>query len=147
MLVVLGRCLSNSSPTPLGRALRAYRAMNLRPSPRPRGPQPQSKQARRLTTADLARLAKRYEAGATVYELAAEFGVSRHTIARRLKDTGIRMRAQSPHEGDVDEMVRLYETGLSLAAVGQRLGFAARTVQHHVQARGVRTRDTHGRRS
>jgi DNA-binding CsgD family transcriptional regulator len=88
---------------------------------------------------------ERYTAGATVYELAAEFGIDRKTVARQLKVAGILLRLQSPAPAQVDEMVRLYRTGLSLAAVGAQLGFGARTVERHVKARQVATRDSHGR--
>ena len=41
-------------------------------------------------------MAAKYEAGATVYELAAEFDCHRTTVAERLKKAGIEMRLQSP---------------------------------------------------
>jgi uncharacterized protein (DUF433 family) len=52
-------------------------------------------------------LAERYKEGATVYELAAEFGCNRTTIAERLKKAGIPMRRQSPTSEAIDSMVRL----------------------------------------
>ncbi|MCU1678451.1 MAG: hypothetical protein JWM93_3209, partial [Frankiales bacterium] len=87
------------------------------------------KRARHLNGTELARLVQRYQVGATVYELAAEFTIDRKTVARQLKRAGIRLRLQSPTSTGVDEMVRLYRSGLSLAAVGEQLGFGARTVE------------------
>jgi AraC-like DNA-binding protein len=142
--VVLRRQLSNPS-SPLKRALAAYRQLNLsgpRQSVVPRRP---VKRATRLTAGQLARLVERYQSGATVYDLAAEFGMHRATVARCLKNAGVTLRLQSPTAANVDDMVRLYASGLSLAAVGERLGFTAETVRHYIQERGVETRDTHSR--
>ena len=64
-----------------------------------------------------------FEGGATVYELAFEFGGHRTTIAARLKMAGIAMRCQSPTPDAIDSLVRLYASGLSLLEVGKQLGF------------------------
>lgn len=119
--------------------------MDLSGTPKARKPRSHSRQVRRLTPTEASRLIERYEAGATVYELATQFAISRTTVARKLRVSGVATRGRSPCKDEVDQMVELYNTGLTLAAVGQRLGFAARTVQYHVQERGVQTRDTHGR--
>ena len=68
---------------------------------------------RRLTGAQVAEMATKYEAGATVYQLAAEFGCHRTTVAERLKKSGIVMRGQSPAPEVIDSMARLYTRGLS----------------------------------
>lgn len=101
---------------------------------------------RRLTPDELTRVAERYIAGATVYELAAEFGCHRATIAERLKLAGVTMRHQPTTTEQVDEIVRLYESGLSMAKVAEQVGVSARTVLNYLQERGVSTRDVHGRR-
>jgi AraC-like DNA-binding protein len=142
--VVLLVKLSNPS-SPLKRALAAYRQLDLG------GPRQTSalrrpvSRAVRLTAGQLARLVERYQSGATVYDLAAEFGMHRATVARRLKGAGVTLRLHGPTSANIDNMVRLYASGLSLVAVGERLGFTAETVRHYIQARGVQTRDTHGR--
>ena len=79
-----------------------------------------------------------------MYELAAEFGCNRVTVAERLKKAGITMRLQSPSPEVVDEMVRLYESGLSLVSVSERVGYGASTVHNQLRSRSARTRDTHG---
>ncbi|MFT4264080.1 MAG: hypothetical protein QM572_11910 [Nocardioides sp.] len=93
----------------------------------------------------MARLVERYEAGATVYQLAIEFGIERRTVSIRLKAAGVSMRHQAPTNAQVDEMVRLYRSGLSMAAVGEGLGFHPASVLRHLRRRGVVTRDPHGR--
>ena len=100
---------------------------------------------RRLTEAQVNEMAARYEGGATVYELAAEFGCNRTTVAARLKKAGIAMRCQSPTPEVIDSMVRLYASGLSLVEVGENLGFCANTVRTCLWGRQIRARDTHGR--
>ena len=100
---------------------------------------------RRLTKAQVIEIAARYEEGATVYELAADFGCNRTTVAARLKKAGIVMRLQPSSKEVVHEMVRLYQSGLSLADVGFQVGTSAGTVLRYLSDHGVRTRDTHGR--
>jgi len=90
-------------------------------------------------------MANKYRNGETVYQLAKEFGISRHTVSGRLKKAGVTMRQQSPKSELIEQMIRLYESGLSLAVVGRRLGLSPGTVRHYLLAKGVRTRDSHGR--
>ena len=56
---------------------------------------------RRLTKVQVVEIAAKYQAGATVYKLAAEFGCHRTTEAERLKKAGIVMRGQSPKSGAI----------------------------------------------
>jgi hypothetical protein len=83
--------------------------------------------------------------GATVYELAGEFGIERRTVAVRLKAAGVVMRRQAPSPEEVTEMVRRYESGLSLGKVGDQIGFSSKTVLTYLRAAGIRLRDSHGR--
>ena len=85
----------------------------------------------------MARLVEHYEAGATVYELAVEFGVHRTIISQRLKGAGVEMRFTPLTKEQVEAAVALYETGLSLAYVGQQLGSNATTIHRALRQRGV----------
>ena len=85
---------------------------------------------RRLTEAQVVEIATKYEAGASVYELAAEFGCHRTTIAERLKKAGVVLRGQSPTPEAIDSMVRLHTTGLSFQEVSKQLGFCTNTVRN-----------------
>lgn len=89
-------------------------------------------------------MAAKYEAGATVYELAAEFACHRATVAERLKKAGVELRGQSPTPEIVDSMMRLYAVGLSIQEVGKQLGFCANTVRNCLRDRRIQVRDTHG---
>lgn len=84
---------------------------------------------RRLTEAQVAEMAAKYEEGATVYDLAAEYGCHRATVAERLKKMGIVMRGQSPTPEAIDSIANLIASGLSPQAVGKQLGFCANTVR------------------
>jgi transposase-like protein len=66
----------------------------------------------RLTKAQVIEMAARYEKGATVYELAPDFGCNRTTVAARLKKAGIVMRLQPSSKEVVHEMVSLYQSRL-----------------------------------
>ena len=85
---------------------------------------------RRLTEAQVTEMAAKYQAGATVYELAAEYGCHRATVAERLKKVGVAMRGQSPTSEVIDSMVGLYATGLTLLEVSEQLGFCVNTVRN-----------------
>ena len=145
-MVVLAGWLSNPTPPPLERAIRAYRNLDLSCTTLVVPQRREAKRAIQLSTEQVARLVEGYQSGATVYELATQFGINRRTVSVHLKRQGITTRFQSPTEQDVDRMVRLYQTGLSMVAVGRQLGFAPRTVQRQIKARGVQARDTHGRK-
>jgi lambda repressor-like predicted transcriptional regulator len=80
-----------------------------------------------------------------VYELAAEFGCHRTTIADRLKKAGIAIRGQSPKSQAMDSMALLYTSGLSFQEVGKQLGFCANTVRNCLRERRIPARDTHGK--
>ncbi len=83
------------------------------------------------------KMVARYKGGATVYELAAEFGCHRTTVAERLKKLEIVMRGQSPTPEAVDSMVRLHSSGLSPLEVGKQLGFCANTVRNCLRGRRI----------
>ena len=53
---------------------------------------PLRQRQRRLSEAQVGDMAHRYKQGATVYELAAEFGCNRTTVAERLKRIGLELR-------------------------------------------------------
>ena len=54
-----------------------------------------------------------------MYELAAEFGCHRSTVAEGLKKVGNALCGQSPTTEAIDSMVLLYATGPSHTEVGK----------------------------
>jgi len=143
--VVLARSFSNSTPSALHRTIDAYHRLRLTGQRCKRGSRTQPKRAKRLNDAQLARLIERYESGATVYELAKEFGIDHHTVSIRLKQQWIIMRLQPLSVETVNEIVRLYESGLSMAKVGERVDVSADSVLNYLRKRGVATQDPQGR--
>jgi predicted transcriptional regulator len=99
----------------------------------------------RLSDAVLLAAEIRYEAGATLREIAPDLSVSRQRLASLLRARGVKWRRMTPSLWKVGEMVRKYESGESLDRVGSRLGFSAGTVRNHLLAAGTVMRDTHGR--
>ena len=100
---------------------------------------------RRLTEAQVILMADKYENGATVYQLADEFGICRSSVSGWLKRLGISMRGQPTSIEVIDSMVGLYLAGLSLADVSQKLGTSPGTVRNHLKSRNVQMRDSRGR--
>jgi len=86
-----------------------------------------------------------YRQVATVAALARRFGCHRVTVARHLREAGVRLRLDPLNPREVDEAVRLYESWLSLADVGQRIGATVQTVQLRLREQNVCMRDTPGR--
>lgn len=99
----------------------------------------------RLTDEEKQKLVDAYIAGATTYQLAAQFGCHRNTVGNLLKSRGIALRCVSMSESQIDQAVILYESGLSLARVGDELGFDDATIRLRLIERGIRMRDSHGR--
>ncbi|HUW77697.1 MAG TPA: helix-turn-helix domain-containing protein [Candidatus Nanopelagicaceae bacterium] len=97
---------------------------------------------RRITNVQTERLVAPYGEGATVYQLAEEFDIDRHTVSERVKRAGLTMRYQPPSDGVINEMIQLYLSGLSLVAVGSRIGISPGTVRRYVKEYGVQMRDT-----
>lgn len=87
----------------------------------------------------------RYEAGATLREVAVDLGLSRPRLSSLLRSRGVRLRRRSPSEAEVDEMKRRYAAGESLVRIGSGLGFSAGTVRGWLLTEGMVMRDSHGR--
>lgn len=140
LAVVLGRQYSNSSSSPLQRAIRAYRRLKIMPPRVQIPPQPPVRRVIQLNERQIARIVERYKAGATTYELATEFGVHRTTISQHIKAAGVKTRLQPLTPQQVDTAVALYARGLSLADVGRELGCHASTVLSACREKGVALR-------
>lgn len=101
--------------------------------------------ATRLSDRQIAALVDEYLAGATVYELAARFGIHRVTVSTHLHRQGVTLRRQGLDTEGVAQAIRLYQDGLSVARIGDRLGIDPTTVWTALKNQGITTRDTHGR--
>jgi transposase-like protein len=98
--------------------------------------------------ADAAELRARYEAGASIRQIACHYGVADPTILRRMKTAGIERRARSGgpvagvprHAIDLDAVYLAYEAGASLEEIASGLGVNASTIRHRARAAGVELR-------
>lgn len=96
--------------------------------------------ARRLESQEIDALVWAYSNGATVYELAQEFGIHRSTVSVVLEREGV-ARRQRLLDGDRLLLARdLYTAGNTLAQVGQVLGVSRSTVAHTLKSEGVQLR-------
>ncbi len=103
------------------------------------------RRVRRLSESEVDQLVADYQAGRTVYELAAQFGINRKVVSKHLHARGVTMRMRGLSPTQIDQAVRLYGEGASLATIGCKLGVDAGTVHARLRERGVRMRDTQGR--
>lgn len=92
--------------------------------------------ARQLDNKQVQRLIEGYRAGATVYELGDEFGISWRTVSVILHRHGVKMRGRGLSPEQVDEAVLLYEAGCSLARIGERMGVDATAVLNRLRGVG-----------
>ncbi len=100
---------------------------------------------RRLGPEEIDELVAAFQAGATLREVAAQFGVHRTTVSKQLERRGVRRRQRSLDSSELAEALRLYRTGLSTIAIGQQLGFDGGTIWQALRRAGVQLRDSHGR--
>jgi len=77
-----------------------------------------------LTAEEIEQIIARYQWGATMMELARQYGCHRTTVTKKLVDTGVEIREKTPTEKQMEEMERLYTSGLSLVRVGEQVGFS-----------------------
>ena len=101
---------------------------------------------RRLSPASIDGLVEAYRAGATINELAVEFGIHRTTVAGHLDRKGVPRRSEATVWDDcaLREAAELYATGLSLADVANRFGIDAQTVANRFRRAGVTVRPRRG---
>lgn len=99
-----------------------------------------------ITPALRAELMARYEAGATIRQLAAWSGAHRQTIVRHLVRAGVELRRGGLTDQQSELVRQLYSDGLTLVEIGARLGVAASTVARCLRRQGVVLRPAARRR-
>lgn len=104
---------------------------------------PPSGQVDQLEQDQIERLIAAYEAGATVYDVAAQFGIARQTVSGILKRHDVRLRRQGLSPEQIDQAARLYQDGWSLKRVGNSLGVDAETIRQRLREHGIQMRDAH----
>ena len=99
---------------------------------------------RRLRGIELDQLVSGYQSGATVYELAEQFGVHRTTVSASLKRKGVVLKDQPLSPNQVADAIQFYHEGLSLLRVGEEVGCHAETVRQALMKAGVEIRPRNG---
>lgn len=96
---------------------------------------------RKLMPAEIGELVGAYRRGATVYELAEQFGMHRQTVSAHLRREGIAMRPRIRMTTRlVERATELYESGWSTVRIGKELGLGTSTVGKALKRAGVEMR-------
>lgn len=96
---------------------------------------------KRLSDDEIRQIVDKYKAGATTYELAAEFGCHRRTISRALKKSGIEVSIKTESkDGVVATILHLYDDHMSALDIGKKLDIGEKTVRRILRENGVRIR-------
>jgi DNA-binding CsgD family transcriptional regulator len=106
---------------------------------------PKYRTMRHLRPEELDQLVQAYQSGATVHELAAQFGINRFTVGEHLQRRGIDTKPSGLHPDDVPAAVKLYESGWSLLRIAEKFNTSGNTVRARLLEQGVRMRDPQGR--
>jgi AraC-like DNA-binding protein len=101
---------------------------------------------RRLSPIDIDDLISAYQAGATISQLAVEFGIHRTTVAGHLDRHGVARHNEQRVWDDqiLRQAAELYATGLSLADVADQFGIDAQTVANRFRRAGLPVRSRRG---
>ena len=83
----------------------------------------------RLSRVRAAALVADYEAGATVYQLAEQYGVHRQTVSRILKRSGVTLRHRTLTADQIAEVRSAHEAGEPIYTIATRLGVQPNTIR------------------
>jgi DNA-binding CsgD family transcriptional regulator len=106
------------------------------------GPRSQ-KTARQLRVTEVDRLVTRYKEAKNIRRVAAEFKMSRTTVAKHLADRGI-VTTKRMNAAQVSQAIELYADGLSSMTIGKQLGFDNHTIIKALRTSGVTIRSALG---
>jgi DNA-directed RNA polymerase specialized sigma24 family protein len=81
-----------------------------------------------------------YRAGASLAELQQQFGLSRGSVQRLLREAGVRRRQKRLSDPEVALLVERYEAGLTIREIATEQGFAKSTVQDALVRAGAAMR-------
>jgi DNA-directed RNA polymerase specialized sigma24 family protein len=101
-------------------------------------PTPSYRTARPLQPDEVEKLVEAKQAGATVRELAQQFGVCRTTVFKHLHARGLRTRSLDPEL--LAEATSLYGDGWSTARIGKQLDIPTETLRTALKVSGVAMR-------
>jgi AraC-like DNA-binding protein len=142
MVEVMGRYSNIPQPLLSEQTARALRAA-IRSEP-VRAPAPRVHALDRRLSPDVVRqLLGDYQAGVSANQLATRYQLSRSSVRRLLRASGVPRRYQAMTEAEVDQAVELYQSVLTIAEVAAKLDRPWSTVQTALTRRGVVRRSRH----
>ena len=98
-------------------------------------------QQKDLSDDEIRQIAERYTAGASIYELADEFGCHRGTISRHLKQQGITVSNKvTDRPALVERVLTMYTDGMHAKQIGAELGITPKSVSKILHDNDVRIR-------
>ena len=77
-----------------------------------------------------------YRAGATVYQLATQFGIHRQTVSRILKRSGVTMRRRTLSAEEVAQLLQAHQQGDTIQNIAARYGIQPSTVRKRLEESG-----------
>jgi uncharacterized protein (DUF433 family) len=98
------------------------------------------KLAQRLTADDVRHVQVAYRAGASLAELQLQFGLSRGSVQRVLREAGVRRRRKSLTDTEVAGLVERYEAGLTIREIAAEQALPRTTVKDALDKAGVNKR-------
>jgi transposase-like protein len=98
---------------------------------------------RRLSPETRATLVADYASGISANQLAQQYQLSRSSIRRVLRESGVARRYQTMNKAEVERAVQLYASGRTIADVADQLGRPSTTVQTALSRHGVVARQRH----
>jgi DNA-directed RNA polymerase specialized sigma24 family protein len=99
---------------------------------------------RRLLADEAEALVAAYDAGTSINELAATYGIHRTTVVDHLDRAGVSRRPTPLAEVDIDALVQLYAQGWSLAKIARQFGVQPTSVYYRLVRAGVAMRPRNG---
>ncbi len=107
---------------------------------------PSLQHQRRLSTQEASKLDSWYREGASVNELAHEFGIHRTTVLAHLDRQDVKRRPSIRRltNDDVANATRSYKQGISLKVVGAMFGVNAETLRREFQKANLPVRQRNG---
>ena len=144
-LVEVGGAYSNTNDQVTALESLRVKLPDLEASPEPPRERQRPKRARRLDISEVQQLIENYEAGSTVYELAAEFDIARNTVCRLLHRHDIPMRRRGLSTEQVAHAGQLYTDGTPTAELANTFNVDERTLCRALRKHGLTLRGPQGR--
>lgn len=99
---------------------------------------------RRLEPSIITEIVERYKRGEHTTQLCVEYGVSKGSVVKLLRDEKVQLRFQPLPEDKVEEAVKLYESGTAIAPIAKILEASFGSVRSSLKREGVQLRPRGG---